>query len=617
MKKNLTILLTMMLVAALMACSAVETTTGATEVQNVSSAILEAAAGSVSTSATSVETALAENSEVHGTVEDTVWDSSAATQIVLNGDSIAVNGTGVTVDGSNATITAAGSYSLSGALADGQIVVDTADEDIVRLILNGVELSSSTGAPISILDAKQAVIVLAENTENSVSDAAGYVFEDPETDEPNAAIFSKSDLTIQGEGSLVVYGNYNDGIASKDGLLIAGGTITVEAVDDGIRGKDYLVIQDGNLTINAQGDGLKSDNEEDAAKGFISIENGVIRITSGGDAMQAQTDVMISGGEFTLTAGGGSNSRIEESLSAKGIKGAVSVNIDGGSFTIDAADDAIHSNGSMVINDGAYLLSTGDDGMHADESIEINGGEIRITKSYEGIESAVITINGGVIYIVASDDGINVAGGNDSSGMFPGGRMGRGPGQDAFAASGNYFLYINGGYIVIEASGDGIDANGTIEMTDGVVLVNGPTVQMNSAIDYDVSFKITGGFLAAAGSSGMAQTPGEASSQYALLLNFNTQRAGTLVHIRNSAGEELLTFAPTKDFQSIAFSSAELVNGATYEVYFEGSSSGAVADGLYQGGSYTPGSQYTSFTVSSVVTLIGAGGGPGGGRMRP
>ena len=148
--------------------------------------------------------------------------------------------------------------------------------------------------------------------------------------------------------------------------------------------------------------------------------------------------------------------------SAKGIKGAVCVIIDGGDFTIDAADDGIHSNGSVVINGGTFTIASGDDGIHADASLEINGGDIHITDSYEGIESAIITINDGNIHILASDDGINVAGGKDGSGMNPalgaGGRPGRGPGQDAFStASGNYFLYIHGGYVVVEASGDGID----------------------------------------------------------------------------------------------------------------------------------------------------------------
>jgi hypothetical protein len=245
----------------------------------------------------------------------------------------------------------------------------------------------------------------------------------------------------------------------------------------------------------------------------------------------------------------------------------------------------------------------------------VNGGHISITKSYEGIESAVITINSGDIHIVASDDGINGAGGKDASGMNPGmrpgGQPGRGgPGQDTFSASSSIYLHINGGYIVVTAAGDGVDINGAIEMTDGVLIVNGPTERMNGALDYDVSFKMSGGIVVAAGSSGMAQVPSASSSQYSVLINLTSiQKAGTLFHIQDSSGKEILTFAPSKDYQSVAFSSPLLVKGATYQVLLGGSASGTVKDGLYQQGTSSNSVKYTSFTISSIVTNIGSGGG--------
>ena len=550
--------------------------------------------------------ATVENSEDHGDPEDYIWDSSEAIQIALEGDSITASGASVTVDGSQVTIVSAGTYIISGSLADGQIIVNTGDEGMVRLILNGVDISSSTSAPIYVMAAQEAMIVLADNTDNYVSDGDSYVLQDPEADEPNAAIFSKADLTIYGSGSLTVDGNCNDGIASKDGLIIAGGTIVVNSVDDGIRGKDYLVVQDGNITVTAQSDGLKSDNEEDATKGYVLIEKGVINITSGGDAIEAQTDVMIAGGEIALSAGGGSNASIDETASAKGIRGVVSVNINSGTFTIDSADDAIHSNGTLTINGGTFVVSTGDDAIHADSTLEVNGGEVRITDSYEGLESALITINDGDIHIISSDDGLNVASGVDGSGMQGGPGLGGRPGQDNFIYSGDNYLYINGGYIVVESAGDGIDVNGAIEMTDGVVIVNGPTEQMNGAVDYDASFKISGGVLVAAGSSDMAMAPSESSTQCSVLLYFDsTQWADTLVHIQTNDGDEILTFSPTKEYQSLAFSSPEFVDGSAYDVYLGGSSTGTATDGLYQDGTYTPGTGYTSFTISGIQTRIG------------
>jgi len=173
---------------------------------------------------------------------------------------------------------------MAGTLDDGQIVVSSADNGAVELRLNGVNISNSTNAPIYVLAAALVEIVLVDQTTNYVSDASTYVYEDPLADEPNAALFSKDSLRISGTGSLTVYGNYNDAIASKDELVIAGGTFNVIAVDDGIRGKDYLLIADGDITVTSAGDGLKSDNEDDVTLGYIMIGGGTLGVTSGGDA---------------------------------------------------------------------------------------------------------------------------------------------------------------------------------------------------------------------------------------------------------------------------------------------------------------------------------------------
>ena len=526
-------------------------------------------------------------------VSSTINSGDGVVLISLLEDAITVTGAGATADASKVTITNAGTYSISGKLANGQVIVDTQDAEMVQLILNGVNIACSTSAPIYIASAEQFMLVLADGTENSVTDGTAYVFETAGEDEPNAAIFSKADLTIGGNGALTVDGNYNDGIGGKDGLTIESGDITVTAKDDGIRGKDYVIVNDGAVTVNAGGDGVKSDNDEDTEKGYVAIDTGVFDIVAGGDAIKAETRVTIKDGDFTLSSGGGSNKTIDDEASAKGIKGLVSVVIDDGSFSIDAADDAIHSNGSVAINGGTFAVTTGDDGVHADASIEINGGDIGITKSYEGIESAVITINGGDIHITASDDGINVAGGNDGSGMT--GWPGR---PDDFTSTGDYCLYINGGYVVANTVGDGIDVNGAIVMTGGDVIVNGPTNSGNGALDYDRSFQITGGFLLAVGSAGMAQAPDNSSTQFSGLLNLSSSKsAGTLVHLQTSGGQTIFTFSPAKPYQSVVFSSPELIEGGEYEVYLGGSTTGTAADGLYQGDTYTPGTKLTSFTV--------------------
>jgi hypothetical protein len=519
----------------------------------------------------------------------------------LNGDSITVNATGVaTVAGSKVTITSARNYRITGSLTGGQVIVDTADKETVRLILNGVNIHCDTSSPIYIVDAKKVILVLQAGTENYVTDGTSYVLE-ADTDEPNAAIFSRSDLTIFGDGSLNVDGNYNDGITSKDGLIIKSGTITVSSVDDGVRGKDYLVVRGGNITLDAGGDGLKSDNDADATMGYVSVEAGVVTVVCGGDAVSAETDVIVTDGEINLTSGGGSNVVLGDGVSAKGLKAGVIVIVDAGTFVIDSADDGVHSNMNITINGGSFVVSTGDDGFHADTYLEINGGDINITKCNEGIESAVITINGGDIHLTSSDDGINVAGDEEDPFVF----------EPQVTYSGHQFLYINGGYIYVDALGDGFDVNGGAVMTGGVVIVNGPIENINGALD-SASFNITGGFLVAVGSSGMAEATSTSSTQRSVLVKFTTGTvwsqprilsAGTLVHIQNSAGDDIVTFAPTKQYSSIAFSSPALTTGS-YTVYYGGSSTGAVTDGLYTGGTYTPGTSYRTFTVSGMVTNV-------------
>lgn len=549
-----------------------------------------------------IDEAVSNNGVEHEEASDYTWNSSDVIQITLNETSVLENAESVSASGGKVTITSAGTYSFTGTLTNGQIVVNTDDEEIVRLILNGVNITSSSSAPIYVKSASKVVINLVENSQNYLTDGTSYEYDDVDDEEPNATIFSKSDLTIFGEGSLTVNGNFNDAITSKDGLIISGGTYTVNAADDGIRGKDYLVIKSGNFNVSSNGDGLKSDNDSEDALGYIYIIDGDFDINSNGDGFAAETDVLISTCELTLKSGGGSSASVSSTTSTKGIKAGVNIIIDSGTFSINSADDAIHSNGGITINNGVFAIASGDDGIHADYDLTINDGDINISKSYEGIESAEgdITINKGTIHLISSDDGLNLAGGGDNM-RGPG--MWGGPGSTT--SSGSYTIFINGGYIYVNANGDGIDANGSVEMTTGTVIVNGPTNNGNGALDYDSSFKLTGGFLVAVGSSGMAQSPGTSSTQYSVLVNFSSSKqAGTLVNIQTADGKSVLTFKPEKIFQSVVFSSSELEKGTTYNFYLGGTSTGIDTDGLYTDGTYTPGTKYGSFSISAIVTSL-------------
>jgi hypothetical protein len=527
--------------------------------------------------------------ELHEDSSDYVWSVSDIVYLDLSGNTIETNSNDVEVDGSVATIKASGTYSLSGILSDGQIVIDTDDNKTVRLILNGVSINYSDGPSIYVEEAKKVIVVLEDGTENYLSDGDGYGSD--EEDSPNATVFSTADLTIYGlGGSLVVDGNYKNAISSKDGLIIKDAILELSSVDDAVRGKDYLIVENSDLSIEAGDNGLKSDNED---SGYITLSDSDIDIVSGGDAINSKSDITITNVDIDILSGGGSTKQLTSSEdSMKGIKATNSIVIYSGNINIDSADDALHSNNELIVNSGVIDISSGDDGLHADSEIEINGGEITISKSYEGIESKVVTINDGDIYIVSSDDGINIAGGNDDSSM--GGRMGQGE----FAVEGDSYLYINGGYIFVNASGDGLDSNGSIVMTGGDVIVSGPTNNGNGALDYNGTFDISGGSLVATGSSGMALAVSSSSSQYSLFINLtSSQGAGTEINIQTENGEDVLTLSPVKTYQSITFSSSDLENGEIYN--------------LYVGGELIE-----TFTISSIITNIGtAQGGMQGGGM--
>jgi hypothetical protein len=545
------------------------------------------------------------------------------TLIVLEGDQISFQGNGVSVEGNSVMISRAGSYSISGMLNDGQLVVDTLEEDAVFLLLNGVNIHSSVSAPIDVRNAEKVVITLVEGTENVVTDAESYALADQE-DEPNAAIFSNDDLTINGSGSLVVNANYSHGIASDDDLKIISGAITVHAVGDGIKGRDSVAIKDGMVTIVAGSDAIQADNDEDDEKGYVLIEGGQLDLTAALDGVQAETRLVISDGEISISSGGGAPATVvgseggmpvsvsteDTGESTKGLKAGVDLTIAGGSIQIDSLDDSLHSDGDLIVAGGTLELATGDDGLHAESTLMIQGGDLTVTQSYEGIESADIVIRGGTIHVVSSDDGLNASSGD-------GGGMGGGRAGGGFFESGDNSLVIDGGYLVVDAMGDGFDINGPVTMSGGMVIIIGPIANNNGALDYGGSFDISGGLLVAVGSSGMAQAPSESSSQYSLMYNYtSSQPAGMAIHIEAEDGQEILTFVPWREYASFVFSSPDLEQGASYKIVSGGGSTGDAKDGWYTGGTYTAGQEVATFTVSSVVTVLGSAegfrGGPGG-----
>lgn len=499
--------------------------------------------------------------------------------------------TGVEIKDNVYLITKGGSYTLSGSLADGQIIIDSDDD--VELVLSGVNISNSTGPAIYAKNG-DVTLVIVENSVNTLWDGEGYEVGDDENN-PNAVIFTQDDLTISGRGTLNVKGSYKNAVNCKDKLLIEGGTIAVSAADNGIIGKDSVTITDGVITVTSAGDGIKSTASDDAEKGIVNISGGTVRVTSGEDGISAETNLDISGGAVDIVSGGGSTNAKEhtqsfgfheisfdtssDEASTNSLKGGSAVTISNADITLDSAEDCIHSNGTVTIESGSFEIISGDDGIHADQKLIINGGEINITKSYEGLESLAVEIGGGDIDIVSSDDGINVSSETDSD------RMG------ANANSSNYLL-IKGGNIYVNAEGDGLDMNGSGAVEGGTVIVDGPTNSGNGSLDYNGTFSVSGGTLITCGSSGMAMTPSADSALNTLCITDSFSK-GNAVSVKDSSGAEIISYTVNKTAGLIAFTTDRLITGETYTVSIDGTEKGSV-------------------TISDKISYIGEAIGQGG-----
>lgn len=534
---------------------------------------------------------------------ETDYEESESAVITLSGTGASCDSAAVQISGSTVTIIDEGTYILSGTLDDGMIIVNADDADKVQLVLNGVEIASADSAAIYVLSADKVFITTAAGTDNILSNGGEYVAIDDNN--IDAVIFAKSDLTLNGEGTLTIEAAAGHGIVSKDDLVLAGGTYDIIAASHGISGKDSVRIAAGTYTIESGKDGIHAENTDNADLGFVYIADGDFHITAQGDGISAGSYLLVKDGTYQIETGGGSaNAAVksagqdfgpmqrrdaaetESTSSAKGLKAGTELMIYGGTFTVDCVDDAFHSNGNLTISEGVFEIATGDDGMHADNALTISGGSVNITQSYEGIEGLSIDITGGDISLAASDDGLNAAGGNDSSGF--GGR-----GEDIFATTEGAYINIAGGTLHVNASGDGIDSNGDLTVSGGETYVSGPVNGANGALDYSGDAVISGGIFVAAGSVGMAQNFGTDSTQGVMMVTVDSASAGSTISLCDDSGNELVNWQADKEYSSVVISCPEITEGATYTL---------TAD------SYT-----TQITMDSLVYGEGMGAGMGGG----
>lgn len=560
-------------------------------------------------------------------------------KIRLKQDGSTVSGEGANVSGNTVTISKGGNYQISGTLEEGQIYVKVSGDDIVVLALSGADITNLSAAAVHVENAGYTAVLLEDGTNNRIQSgevteitgtgtkkATGQDTTDQETDNQDGvggALYARDDLAITGTGTLEVYGYLNNGIHTTNNLLVDSGVFRVKAVNNGIKGKDSVSITGGDFSVISDGDGIKSDDTTGESYGVISLTGGTFSIESAGDGVQAETVLDISGGDFTVKTGDGSEDvkfssqhgwgqadsgwdmEDEAQASVKGFKSGTQMKISDGTFSVDSQDDAFHCNGNMAISGGKLDIASGDDGVHADKELTVNDGEITVTRSYEGLEANQIYIQGGDISIVSSDDGMNAYGGQNN----------RGRSQSGKTTEETPNLCITGGDISLNANGDGLDSNGNITIEGGSVIVDGPSGNGNGAIDYGSeeggTCTVNGGTVIAVGGSGMAETFDEASKQHSFRHNFEMSfEAGDKIVISDEKGKELFRHTAVKEGDSVVFSCPKLSQGGKYVL--------------------RAGEQSAEITLESVSTLSGQQGGwegpgrdgggktggdrPGGGR---
>jgi len=266
--------------------------------------------------------------------------------ISLNGDTVTCDDSSVYITDDKVTITTHGTYVISGTWNDGQIYVECVDAGELTLILDNAAITNDDQACIFIKKAQTAVLTLADGSVNTLTDGMTYTYDNPSDDEPDAALFSKEDLVINGSGKLTVDGNYLNGIVSKDGLKIENGDITVSAANHGIKGKDYLVINGGTINVDAAGDGIKSTNDKSEAVGYIEINGGTINLQSDDEAVQAVSKITVNGGTLNVNS------------TNNGIRCAANIVFNGGAVSIDAEDNSIEGS-KVTVNENANVTING------------------------------------------------------------------------------------------------------------------------------------------------------------------------------------------------------------------------------------------------------------------
>ena len=540
-----------------------------------SSATATNTAASSSSFSTNVKSGEKLDVDTHYSEQDLSWDTSSETAIDLSNPTAT---DGVTVEDGTLTITKAGTYKLSGEY-QGQIKVETADSDAVRLVLDNANITNSSGAALNVVNADEVILYSASGTTNTISDGADYTATGE--DDPDAVVYSKADLTIAGEGTLKVNGNHEDGIHTSDGLVIASGTLEVNAANTGIKGKDYVDILGGTITVTAQQDGIKSTNDTDEGQGWTRLSNGTVTVNAGDDGFKASRVVEISGGSLTVEQ------------SDEGIE-AQYINVSGGDVNVTSADDGM--NASLKTSDSESTDSSANTSDAANQQQNnqqqgsLPGGQQNGASNQQQQGTGQPPAMSGTSQDGTSQNGTTGTGqqgmGQPPQGGMPGGGGGTFEVIDAA-------INVSGGNITVNAEGDGIDSNGVTTLSGGTLIVNGPSQGGNAALDTNGDLLLNGATVLSGSTADMFEAPStNSTSGYLKLTNSSGFEQGSTVQVADSSGKVVANYKVTKsNVQLVLVSSSSIVKGQSYTVYTTtsavDSNAASLASGATELGSFT------------------------------
>ena len=545
---------TLIAALGLTGCSTASGTTLTSGTSTVHSAVSGATAGTSTSNAAAGQTL---DAQTHYTNEDLTWDSSGEKTIDLANPTAT---DGVSVENGTITITSGGTYRITGEYS-GQVKIEATKTDTVRLVLDNAKITNSTGAAINVVSAAEAIIYTAAGTTNTVADEANYTATGD--DDPDAAIYSTANLTLTGEGSLSVEGAYEEGIHTTGGLVIASGTLEVNAANTGIKGKDYVDITGGIVNVTAAQDGIKSTNTDDESLGFTRLSAGSVTISAGDDGLKAPHTLEISGGTLNIEK---SNEGIE----------AQYINILDGDVTVNSSDDGINASLKDSSSDTSSDTTSGT-ATTGQQTQQNQNGQVQQAPAGGGAAP------GGSQGSTGQNQNMPQP---PTDGAMPGGGGGTFEVVDAA-------INISGGTVTVNAEGDGIDSNGTATFSGGTVTVNGPTAGGNNALDSNGDLLLNGGTVTTGSTADMFEAPSSAStSGYLKITDSSALTQGSTVQVTDSSGTVVANYKiTTSGVQLVLVSNKNIVKGQSYTVSVTSGSvdaaSTTAASGASELGSFT------------------------------